>query len=388
MFPTIIPRTGLALALILSLPASALAQADPGTPEAREWHLTTYAADGERVAVPWSVDATLELESGVASGFGGCNRFSGAYTLDGDSLTFDDAISMTLAACIGEGRMVEDAYLANLPLTATWAIDGDTLSLADSAGDVILTFEQGVLSLTMSDVAALTALLADQQAQIDRLGGRIDSIRIGYLRERIRTLESQVKALQAAAASGGNNAGSAFTAAERTLLGAIPSTTRQGCTAIRGNALPGGAVAGIGCKPTNRILEKQDYYLMEYVDAISTLRTVAAAQDVPKRRPRCDQQRPGWIDYGAPVGAEACWIENGAANVRLVAQANSCRQLDAGSTHLTEPVVYLALEGKGRQMEPVRAAGLAYTDADYLLLNFDVARPIGQDGQPQTPACR
>ncbi len=388
MFPTIIPRFGLALALVLSLPASTLAQADPGTPEGAQWHLTSYTADGETVTVPWSVDATLELESGAASGFGGCNRFSGSYALDGDSLTFADAISRTFAACTGEGQTVEDAYLANLPVTATWAIEGDTLSLADSAGDVILTFEQGVLSLTMSDVAALTALLADQQAQIDRLGGRLDSIRIGYLRERIRTLESQVKVLQAAAASGGNTTSSAFTAAERTLLGAIPSRTRQGCTAIRGNALPSGAVAGIGCKPTNRILEKQDYYLMEYADAISTLRTVAAAKGVPQRRPRCDQQRPGWIDYGAPVGAEACWIENGAANVRLVAQANSCRQLDAGSTHLTEPVVYLALEGKDRQMEPVRAAGLAYTDADYLLLNFDVARPIEQDGQPQTPACR
>jgi len=387
MFPTIIPRLGLALALVLSLPASTLAQADPGTPEATQWHLTSYAADGETVAVPWSVDATLELESGVASGFGGCNRFSGSYALDGASLTFDDAISMTLAACTGE-QTVEDAYLANLPLTATWAMDGDTLSLADSAGDVVLTFEQGVLSLTTSDVAALSALLADQQAQIDRLGGRIDSIRIGYLRERIRTLESQVKALQAAAASGGNDAGSAFTAAERTLLRAIPSRTRQGCTAIRGNALPRGAVAGIACEPTNRILKQQDYYLMEYADAIATLRTVAAAQGVPERRPRCAQQRQGWIDYGAPVGAEACWIENGAANLRLVAQANSCRQLDAGSTRLTEPVVYLALEGKGRQMEPVRAAGLAYTDADYLLLNFDVARPIGQDGRPQTPACR
>ena len=94
------------------------------------------------------------------------------------------------------------------------------------------------------------------------------------------------------------------------------------------------------------------------------------------------------MDLGEPVGAEACWVEDGKANVRLVAQAASCHQLDAGSTHLTEPVIYLALEGKGRRMEPVRAAGLAYTDADIYLLNFDAARPIPHGGQPLTPACR
>ena len=73
-----------------------LAQEEPASPEGFRWDLTAYAADGELVPVPWTVDAMLQLDAGVASGNGGCNSFSGTYILEGESLTFGDEFVRTL----------------------------------------------------------------------------------------------------------------------------------------------------------------------------------------------------------------------------------------------------------------------------------------------------
>ena len=69
-----------------TLPGAALAQEEPTTPEGTTWHLTAYAADEVAEIVPWVVDATLLLEGGTTSGSGGCNSFSGSYTIDGEAL--------------------------------------------------------------------------------------------------------------------------------------------------------------------------------------------------------------------------------------------------------------------------------------------------------------
>ena len=39
------------------------------------------------------------------------------------------------------------------------------------------------------------------------------------------------------------------------------------------------------------------------------------------------------------------------------------------------------------KMEPVRAAGLAYTDAGYLIMNFEAFSSIRAQGQPNSPGC-
>ena len=127
---------------------------------------------------------------------------------------------------------------------------------------------------------------------------------------------------------------------------------------------------------------------MEWQDAETTLRSVGAANGVPNRQPRCHNQRAGWVTYGAPGGAEACWAENGIANYRLITAAAGCHQLDVAGRKLTEPAIYLAIEGKSNKMEPLRAAGLAYTDATYFLKNFEIGQDIPHGNQPLTPACR
>ena len=387
MIRTAFVRASIACLLLASMPALVGAQDEAATsPEGIEWQLIGYGVDGEIGVVPWSVGASLLLEDGTATGSTGCNRFNGTYQLEGGSLTFDETFAVTRAACPDPQAAVEGAYLANLPQTASWAIEDGVLSLADAEGAPLLDFEAEALALSANDVAALVGLFESQQAQIDRLGERVDNIRIGVLRDRIKTLEDEVESLRSSAASSGS--GTSFTSAENVLLKGIPNRVRKSCSPIRGSRLPAGTVAAVACDGVRQNVATMAYYLMEYDDAVATLRTVARANDVPKRRPKCSQQQASWFDLGIPVGAEACWVGDGAANVRLIAPAANCQRLDVGGTVMQEPAIYLALEGTNRRLEPLRAAGLAYTDAQTYLLNFEVFRGIPSDNQPTTRACR
>ncbi len=69
------------------------------------------------------------------SGHDGCNRFSGAFSIDGDRL-FVVSIFRTQMACFSDETMEQgDAFLA-LVGTASWAVSDDRLILTGSDGTV------------------------------------------------------------------------------------------------------------------------------------------------------------------------------------------------------------------------------------------------------------
>ncbi len=383
-------RIALAAALAISIPAATAAQDETVTPEGTTWHLTAYAGDG-MASVPFYAKATLLLESGTATGSTGCNTFTGTYAIDGQSLSFDPELTMTRAACPDESLTdVESGYLAALPMVATWSIEDEVLRLTDADGARLLEYEEPVVSLTRSAMSDIMGLLDDQQSEIARADLRIDSIRIGTLRERIKELEATVETLQAQAAAlaaSSSAIGSAFNAREQVLLKAIPRKVERTCRPLR-SGLPRGTVAAVACDGVRKAVAEMAYYLMEWDDAEATLRSVAGANGAPNRQPRCDRQRAGWISYGTQIGAEACWAAQGTGNYRLITRAAACHQLDVAGTQLREPAIYLAIEGKNDKMEPLRAAGLAYTDASYYLMNFEVGGYIPHGKQPRTPTCR
>jgi heat shock protein HslJ len=103
------------------------------------WLLRTQSVDGSMANIPADIVVSLRLDDGTASGTGGCNRYSGSYMLEGESLTFGPAAA-TLMACVGPAGDVEAAYLANMASVATWASDGATLALNDVLGNEILAY--------------------------------------------------------------------------------------------------------------------------------------------------------------------------------------------------------------------------------------------------------
>ena len=101
------------------------------------WQVTeARGADG--TLAPASATATLALENGQVSGSGGCNNFFAGYTLDGSSLTFDQAGS-TMMACEEAAMAFEQAFLASLADVASYTIVGDRLHLFAADGGLLLS---------------------------------------------------------------------------------------------------------------------------------------------------------------------------------------------------------------------------------------------------------
>ena len=134
------------------------APADPFNPAATQlldntqWTLTGWQhADGTARAVP-SGDAgaqplTLDLSTATgqrhASGFSGCNRFMGSYTLKDGLLSFG-MLAGTRMACIGPGGDIEPAFLdalAHIARTGVQWREPRELQLVLENGDR-LTFTQ------------------------------------------------------------------------------------------------------------------------------------------------------------------------------------------------------------------------------------------------------
>ena len=124
-----------ALTFVADQPAAPLAL------EGTAWTVTTIASPSTDAvsSVVAGTRVTLQLEGGSASGFGGCNQYHGSYETSGTSLTFGP-IASTKKACEDAVEAQERAYVALLGDVATFAIDGETLSLLDAEGRLLLAF--------------------------------------------------------------------------------------------------------------------------------------------------------------------------------------------------------------------------------------------------------
>ncbi|MBT0608565.1 META domain-containing protein [Aequorivita echinoideorum] len=86
------------------------------------------------------VNFTLKNAENRISGFGGCNEFSGKYTLaDGNSISFSEIIS-TKMYC--ENPMFNESdFFKMLGQAKTYEADKDMLTLQDASGKKLATFE-------------------------------------------------------------------------------------------------------------------------------------------------------------------------------------------------------------------------------------------------------
>lgn len=106
-----------------------------------QWRLTQL---GEQVVpAPAGANAVglqLQAQNLRVTGFGGCNRMFGGYSLNGDQLKFDQ-VGATKMACVDESRMrLEQGYFEMLSRVARWKITGSSLTLLDGEGGVLSTF--------------------------------------------------------------------------------------------------------------------------------------------------------------------------------------------------------------------------------------------------------
>jgi heat shock protein HslJ len=82
----------------------------------------------------------LQAENSRVTGFAGCNRMFGDYSLNGETLKFG-LVGVTKMACLEEGRMqFESRFLETLSRVAGWKITNSTLELLDGGGRTLATF--------------------------------------------------------------------------------------------------------------------------------------------------------------------------------------------------------------------------------------------------------
>ena len=89
--------------------------------------------------VPVGGKAGLEIQrfvgaDGSLTGNASVNRYTTTYTTSGETMSVDAAIATTKMAGPDELMQQEAAYLAALPQTATFTIEGDELWLRDADG--------------------------------------------------------------------------------------------------------------------------------------------------------------------------------------------------------------------------------------------------------------
>lgn len=91
---------------------------------------TLQSIDGEAVSSDLGATAIFG-DGGSLTGNGGCNTYTGTYTVDGSSLTVGP-LAATLMFCEGTSD-TEHAFLAALQDASSWAVDGSTLTITGSA---------------------------------------------------------------------------------------------------------------------------------------------------------------------------------------------------------------------------------------------------------------
>jgi heat shock protein HslJ len=87
-----------------------------------------------------TVSATFDAD-GRLTGSGGCNRYTGAFRLDGAAIAID-GVASTMRACLGPDGVMdqEAAFHAALGRARRWSIDGRGLELRDEDGALQVGF--------------------------------------------------------------------------------------------------------------------------------------------------------------------------------------------------------------------------------------------------------
>ena len=103
-----------------------------------KWYV--YQLDGEELELALEQRPYIEIDpkEDRFSGFAGCNRFTGSYTLNGTSLELGQA-AVTRMACEG-GMEIEDRFLAMLGKVGSWRLKDGQMVLGDENRDILAAF--------------------------------------------------------------------------------------------------------------------------------------------------------------------------------------------------------------------------------------------------------
>lgn len=131
---------------MMLLMAALLLSACAGAPQSPQlagsaWVLASLDGNTQVGSGIGGKDITLQFgEDGRAGGSAGCNQYGAGYTVSGNTVAFEQAVS-TLMYCEPEAVMQnEAAYLQALTMVGEWQIEGNTLTM--TGGGHMLVFSR------------------------------------------------------------------------------------------------------------------------------------------------------------------------------------------------------------------------------------------------------
>ena len=101
------------------------------------WKLVSYGDPANPTPAAPDIDASIEFKDGQVTGNVGCNGFGGKYEVDGNKIAFSEVVS-TLMFCEGPAGDQELATLAVLRESATYILNGDTLTITSDDGSAAI----------------------------------------------------------------------------------------------------------------------------------------------------------------------------------------------------------------------------------------------------------
>lgn len=130
----------LAMLLLVTLLIAACGTAAPAANLTnRQWQLIEINGQPP-VAAGQPLTITFDSDN-RASGFAGCNGFSGSYRLEGAAIAFSQMAS-TLIACADDAITAQEmAFHQSLNAAARYELKDSVLSLFDSNGNALLRFQ-------------------------------------------------------------------------------------------------------------------------------------------------------------------------------------------------------------------------------------------------------
>ena len=105
-----------------------------------QWKLVSYGPAASQTPAAPDVETSIEFKDGQLNGNVGCNGFGGEYSIKGDQMEFGPVMS-TMMYC-EEIAEQESGTLAVFQETASFVLDGDTLTITSADGAMSIVLER------------------------------------------------------------------------------------------------------------------------------------------------------------------------------------------------------------------------------------------------------
>jgi heat shock protein HslJ len=106
-----------------------------------DWRLAASSVSSSDLG---AAGITARFEDGLVGGTGGVNSYGASYEIKRAGGSEIGIVTSTLIAAVDEeANAAEAAYFGLLPRVAGYEVEGETLTLSDAGGNVLLVFERG-----------------------------------------------------------------------------------------------------------------------------------------------------------------------------------------------------------------------------------------------------